>query len=72
MIKRIVSVVLLFSLLGIWTGCEQPLFPKYTPRSQYERFSAQRDDGVAPSADPFQVGISRAELRQRLSPIEED
>jgi len=68
MIKRIVSVALLLAAVGVWTGCEKPLFPKNMPRSQYQRFSTQRDGGFTAPDDPYQVGVSRAELRQRLSP----
>ena len=68
MSRRLFSVIILVVAGAFGVGCEQPLFPENTPRSQFERYSAQREGVFRLPDDPFAVGLTREELRSRLSP----
>ena len=53
-------------------GCEQALFPANLPRSQYERFTYQRE-GITPEQEESILGgpggASDINLRSRLKPL---
>ncbi len=60
------------------TGCEQALFPPNLPRSQYERFTYQRE-GITPEQEESilggmaggRPGSGDIDLRGRLRPLSE-
>ncbi len=64
-------------LLAATGGCEQALFPPNLPRSQYERFTYQRE-GITPEQEENLLGQVRGgrpsgdiDLRSRLRPMSE-
>jgi hypothetical protein len=50
------------------TGCEQALFPPNLPRSQYERFTYQRE-GMTAEQQESAMGGTEIDLRSRLKPL---
>lgn len=73
-------VVLTFAIAVLvqLTGCEQALFPPNLPRSQYERFTYQRE-GITPEQEETILGgvaggppgAGDIDLRTRLRPLSE-
>jgi hypothetical protein len=64
---RLAPLLLLFLLgaLALITGCEQQLFSKDEPRSQYDRFDAVRDRRQPPEVED-EFGNKHPNLRGRL------
>lgn len=51
-------------------GCEQALFPPNLPRSQFERYTYQRE-GFTPQQEETVFGGTEIDLRSRLRPMSE-
>lgn len=64
--RLILSAILLCVLLGFSVGCQQPLFPKDTPRNQFQMHSQMRGQYV-PLEEPDVFGRPQPALRARLS-----
>lgn len=61
------GIGLLVLLLGA-VGCQEPLFPSNTPRTQYERYDQMRGHYVPSERVDDVTGVRRPALRERLSP----
>ena len=56
-------------VVGLLSGCNDPLFPKDAERTPYERYQAFRGlDRQATTTDAF--GREQPDLRARLAPLE--
>ncbi len=64
--KHLLAAVLLTSL-AVMAGCEKPLFPEPTERTQYDRFDRLRGR-LAPAEQANDYGGTDPALRDRLSP----
>ena len=70
--KRGIGVILwagVVVLTGI-SGCNKPLFPENTPRSQFERYDALRGR-ERPTTEPGPFGVAQPALRERLRPLDQ-
>ncbi|MEX2214676.1 MAG: hypothetical protein WD768_11140 [Phycisphaeraceae bacterium] len=68
---RIRLIVCLAGLLavGALTGCQRKLFPENLPRSQYDRFSMQREGFTRRDNQPVFGRDDEIDLRSRLQPL---
>lgn len=66
---RIVLTVAAGAFFAV-AGCEKSLFPPNLPRSQYERFTYQRE-GLTPQEEESMLGDVEIDLRSRLRPLSE-
>jgi len=66
--RRLIALGLLNGLLipGGLVGCADPLFPKNTPRNQFETYDRMRNRDV-PLEEPDVFGNPQPALRARLS-----
>ena len=71
---KVTAVMLLVALTGVLfgtTGCEKPLFPADTPRSQYERYEQLRGE-KRQTVRKNAYGYEEPNLRERLRPLEQN
>ena len=74
--KRLIVMTAAAWMVLVTTGCEQALFPANLPRSQYERFTYQRE-GITPEQEETILGNApgggkgsgEIDLRSRLRPL---
>jgi hypothetical protein len=64
--KHLLMAIVLVGVAAA-TGCEKPLFPEPTARTQYERYDRLRGR-YAPAEQNNVYGQSEPALRDRLSP----
>ena len=62
----VVALLLGAMALGPASGCQQVLFPRKEPRTQYEQYDRMRHRNV-PVEEPDVFGNPQPALRQRLS-----
>ncbi|GEM_PF-1671247 len=71
----LIALSSLLLLLAPLAGCEQALFPPNLPRSQYERFTYQREGITAEQEETIlgggPGGAGEIDLRARLRPLSE-
>jgi hypothetical protein len=63
--------VMAMVLAAALTGCEQPLFPANTPRSQYERYQYHREGFTAEQREALFGRGDEIDLRSRLKPLDQ-
>jgi len=63
------SLLGLFLMGGLLSGCDKPLFPERLPRTQYERADRLRGE-FAPQQRRGRYGDPEPALRDRLTPYE--
>lgn len=69
-VARWIRCVSVLVVAGFACGCQKPLFPENTPRTQYERYQTLR--GKYRSAHEQNVyGGNQPALRERLAPLEQ-
>lgn len=66
-VDQLVPLALLAGVLALG-GCQDPLFPKDTPRSQYSRYEALRGR-ERPDKQINTFGREEPALRERLQPL---
>ncbi len=67
--KRVILICVSLLAVGLFGGCQKPLFPENLPRTQYDRFDRLRgtftpQERVGPYGDPIPA------LRARLTPYD--
>ncbi len=67
-IRAMIGAGALTGCLLVLSGCSEPLFPKDTPRSPYDRYLTLRGRSV-PKTVPNAYGIEQPNLRERLKPL---
>ncbi|MCC7205022.1 MAG: hypothetical protein IT441_08065 [Phycisphaeraceae bacterium] len=70
-LRHLIGLSCLLGMLWLGTGCQESLFPKDMPRSQYERYSMLRGQD-RPATETNMFGREEPALRDRLRPLGEE